>query len=283
MSGNSSIRGNEATGYRDTLPGDADTMSENSFVSGNVPTPTSYPDTLPGGAINFGRASSFTVLTSSNDAISGGSNVHGNVGIQSGTFSLDRNSNVYGNLVYHRGVTRHIQGNVTGTQTQNDPAIDNALMDALSLSNAAFAEPVTSRYAGLTMVNLNGGSLTITGSANEKVVLKLTNFVLAHGADFTLQGTATTSFLVNITGNFALSGGSNISLLNVPVANVLFNIRGHGTFNISGGSNISGNLLALNGTVNISGGSNITGVVIANQVNLSNNSNVNAVSPMTNP
>jgi hypothetical protein len=297
ISENPFVRGNEATGYPDTLQGDAinfgraslftvlsssnDTMSENSFVGGN--TPTTYPDTLPGGAINFGRASSFTVLTHSNDAITGGSNVHGNVGIQSGTFSLDRNSDVYGNLVYHAGVMRHIQGNVTGTQTQNDPAIDNALMDAQMLSDAAFAEPVTSRYAGLTMVNLNGGSLTITGGANEKVVLKLTNFVLAHGADFTLQGTATTSFLVNITGNFALSGGSNISLLNVPVANVLFNIRGHGTFNISGGSNISGNLLALNGTVNISGGSNITGVVIANQVNLSNNSNVNAVSPTRNP
>jgi hypothetical protein len=244
--------------------------------------PTTYPDTLPGGAINFGRASAFTVLTHSNDNISGNSFVRGNVGIQSGSFNMSQNSFVYGDLVYHSGVSRNITGGsrVTGRTYQDNTTIDNALLDAQMLSDTAFAEPVTPRYAGLTSVTLSGRSLTITGGANEKVVLRLTDFVLTNSSTFTLSGTATTSFIVNVTGNFSLSGNSHISLVNVPVSNVLFNIRGTGTANISGGSIVSGNLLALNRTVNISMNSQVTGKVIANQVNISGNSSV--VSPTRN-
>ena len=295
MSGDSFVRANEGTGYPDALPGGAinfgaastftvlfpsdDTISEDSLVGRDVPT--TYPDTLPGGAINFGAASPFTLLTSSNDTISGNSNVTGNVGIQSGTFSLAKHSNVNGNLVYHTGVTRTISGNVSGTISNNDMAIDNAFIDAQMLSDAAFAEAVTPRYLTLTMVNLNHGNLTITGGANEKVVLQLTNFVLT-ASNFTLSGMATTSFLINVTGNFSVTNSSNIYLSGVPVANVLFNIRGTGSaVTLGTSSNISGNLLALNRTVNISGSSNITGKVIANQVNLSGSSNV--VSPTRNP
>jgi hypothetical protein len=291
IGGNSFVRGNEGTGGPDTLPGDAinfaspftmltssdDTISEDSFVGRDVPT--SYPDTLPGGAINFGAASPFTLLTSSNDTISGNSNITGNVGIQSGIFSLAKNSNVIGNLFYHTGVTRNISGHVSGTTSLNNAAIDNAFSDLQMLSDAAFAEPVTPRYSTLTMVNLNGSSLSITGGANEKVVLRLTSFVLVS-SNFTLSGTATTSFIINVTGNFSVTNNSNIILSGVPVANVLFNIRGTGSVVTMGNSNISGNLLALNRTVTISGNTNVTGKVIANQVNISGNTNI--VSPTRN-
>ena len=293
MSGDSFVRANEGTGYPDALPGGAinfgaastftvlfpsdDTISEDSFVARDAPT--SYPDTLPGGAINFGRASPFTLLTSSNDTISGNSNITGNVGIQSGIFSLSKNGNVYGNLVYDTGVTRNISGHVSGTISNNNMAIDNAFLDAQMLSDAAFAEPVTPRYSTLTTVNLVNGSLTIAGGANEKVVLMLTNFVL-NASNFTLSGTATTSFIINVTGNFSITNNSNISLFGVPVFNVLFNIRGAGSVVTMGNSNISGYLLALNRTVTISGNTNITGGVIANQVNISGNTNV--VSPTHN-
>ena len=289
MSGDSFVRANEGTGYTGMLPGGTinfaaaspftvlfpsdDTISEDSLVGRDVPT--TYPDTLPGGAINFGAASPFTVLTSSNDSISQ-SNIGGNVGIQSGTFSLDRKSNVNGNLVYKNGVTRNISGNVTGTTSRNDALIDSALSDAQMLSDAAFAESVTPRYATLTSVNLSNNNLTITGGANEKVVLRLTDFVLSQ-ATFTLSGTATTAFLINVTRNFSLNN-ANISLVNVPVSHVLFNIRGTGTVTLTN-SNMSGNLLALNRTVAISH-VNFTGKVIANQVTISQS---NVVSPTTNP
>ena len=293
MSGDSFVRANEGTGYPDTLPGGAinfgaaspftvlfpsdDTISEDSFVGRDVPT--SYPDTLPGGAINFGAASPFTLLTSSNDTISGNSNITGNVGIQSGIFSLAKNSNIIGNLFYHTGVTRNISGHVSGTTSLDNAAIDNAFSDLQMLSDTAFAEPVTPRYSTLTMVNLNGGSLSITGGANEKVVLSLTSFVLVS-SNFTLSGTTTTSFIINVTGNFSVTNNSNIILSGVPVANVLFNIRGTGSVVTMGNSNISGNLLALNRTVTISGNTNVTGKVIASQVNISGNTNI--VSPTRN-
>jgi len=290
MSGNAFLRGNEATGYPDNFLGDAinfraaspfivmtswnETFSGNSFIGGDLPT--TYQDTLPGGAINFGAASPFTVLTSSNDTISQSSNIGGNVGIQSGTFTLDRRSNVNGNLIYKNGVTRNISGNVTGTTSRNDALIDSALSDAQMLSDAAFAESVTPRYATLTSVNLSNNNLTITGGANEKVVLRLTDFVLSQ-ATFTLSGTATTAFLINVTRNFSLNN-ANVSLVNVPVSHVLFNIRGTGTVTLTNAS-MSGNLLALNRTVSLNH-VNVTGKVIANQVTISNS---NVVSPTTNP
>jgi hypothetical protein len=192
------------------------------------------------------------------------------------------NSFVYGNLVYHSGVSRNLSGGsrVTGRTYQDDATIDNALLDAQLLSDAAFAEPVTPRYATLTSVNLSGSSLTITGGANEKVVLRLTDFVLTNNSTFTLSGTATTSFIVNVTRNFSLGGNSHISLVNVPASHVLFNIRGTGSVVSMGNSTGSGILLALNRTVNLSQNGQVTGWVIANQVNISGNSSV--VSPTRN-
>jgi hypothetical protein len=234
-----------------------------------------YEDTLSDGQINTGSASVFGVLTSSSDKIKGGSVVHGNTGIDQGEFTLSGGSDVFGDLVYHTGVARKISGGskVHGRTYSDDPLIDSALTDAQSLSDAAWMEPVTPRYADRTSVNLNGSSLTITGGANERVVLRLTDFVLTHNSTFTLSGTATTAFIINVTQTFSLRSGSRISLVNVPASNVLFNIRGTGSMvEVRGGSTVLGTLLALNRTVRIRGGSEVAGRVIANQVKISKHS-----------
>jgi hypothetical protein len=239
---------------------------------------SAYEDTLSDGEINLGAASPFTVLTSSSDVIRGGSTVQGTVGIQSGSFNLSGGSTVTGDLVYDSGVMRNISGGsiVRGRTYQDNTTIDNALSDAQMLSDAAFAEAVTARYATLTSVNLNHSSLTITGGADEKIVLRLTDFVLTNNSIFTLSGTATTAFIVNVTNNFSLSSNSSISLLNVPASNVLFNILGTGsTVVLRGGSTMSGTLLALHRKVRIRGRSHFeNGRVIANQVNMSRHANL---------
>src|SRR5215468_3650661 len=229
-----------------------------------------YEDTLPDGQINTGSAGVFTVLTSSSDWIRGGSVVQGDIGIDEGKFRLSGASDVFGDLVYHSGVVINTSGGtVHGTTSSDDPLIDSALMDAQMLSDAAFAEPVTPRYTTLTSVNLDHSSLTITGGANEKVVLRLTDFVLTNNSIFTLSGTATTSFIVNVTDTFSLRSNSQISLVNVLASNVLFNIRGTGsTVWLRGGSSMPGTLLALNRKVRIKGGSQVVGPVIANQVKI---------------
>ena len=240
-----------------------------------------YQDTLSDGQINIGSASVFTVLTSSSDWIRR-SVVQGDIGIDEGKFTLSGGSDVFGDLVYHTGVViKTSGGTVHGRTYSDDPLIDSALMDAQMLSDAAFAEPVTPRYATLTSVGLNHSSLTITGSANEKVVLKLTDFVLTNNSIFTLIGTATTSFIINVTETFSLGSNSHISLVNVLASNVLFNIRGFGsTVLLRGGSTMPGTLLALHRKVRIRGGSQVVGRVIANQVKITKYSSV--LTPTTN-
>jgi choice-of-anchor A domain-containing protein len=240
----------------------------------------SNQDTLSGGQINIGSASVFAVLTSSSDWIRGGSVVKGDIGIDQGKFTLSGGSDVFGDLIYHKGVAFNTSGgSIHGRAYSDDPLIDSALMDAQMLSDAAFAEPVTPRYATLTSVNLNHSSLSITGGANEKVVLRLTDFVLTDNSTFTLSGTATTSFIINVTQNFSLTSHSHISLVNVPASNVLFNLRGtRSTFALKGGSTMSGTLLALNRKVKIKH-SKVFGRVIANQLKITKHS---VLTPTTN-
>jgi hypothetical protein len=235
-----------------------------------------YQDTLSDGQINTGSASVFTVLTSSSDWLRGASVVQGDIGVDQGRFTLSGGSDVFGDLVHHTGVMiKNAGGSVHGRIYSDDPLIDSALSDAQVLSDDAFAEAVTPRYATLTSVNLNHSSLTITGGANEKVVLSLTDFVLTNNSIFTLSGTATTSFIVNVTETFSLRSNSHISLVNVPASNVLFNIRGAGsTVWLRGGSTMPGTLLALNRRVRIRGGSQVVGQVIANEVKITKHSSV---------
>jgi choice-of-anchor A domain-containing protein len=242
-------------------------------------------DTLPGGAINVGSADYFTVLAKgdagfTDNTITGPSFVIGNYGLGGGKLSITGSSTINGKLVRHSGTQLNTSGAgaITGGSSINDAQLDQAFADAQMLSDAAAMEAVTPAYASLTNVN---GSMTITGGPGEKVVLSLQNFKLDGGATFTLQGTATTTFIINVAKNFALTGNSQIVLSGVPPQNVLFNILGKGSqVAFSGKAGMSGILLALNRKVDLSSG-HVTGKVIANQVVITSGGSV--VSPSTNP
>ena len=248
-------------------------------------------DTLPGGAINVGSADYFTVLTKSepgftDNNLTGSSFVIGNYGVGGqGDLTLTGDAHIDGNLVIHSGGKLKTTGNakINGSVSNNDAQLNQALADAQMLSDAAAMEAVTPAYAFLTDVKLNGGqSMTITGGPGEKVVLSLQNFSLTGNSTFTLQGTATTSFIINVAKNFSLTGNSQILLSGVPPQNVLFNILGKGSqVALTGKSEMSGILLALNRKVELTGGSRVKGKVIADQVVLTGGSSV--VTPTTNP
>ena len=241
-------------------------------------------DTLPGGAINVGSADYFTVLTKSDagftdNTITGPSFVIGNYGLGGqGKLSITGSSKITGKLVNHTGGQVNGANAISGGVTTNDAQLAQALADAQMLSDTAAMEATTPAYASLTSVN---GTMSITGGPNQKVVLNLQDFKLDGGATFTLQGTATTSFIINVTKRFALTGNSQILLSGVPPQNVLFNILGKGEqVAFSGKSGMSGILLALNRKVDLSSG-HVTGKVIANQVVITSGGSV--VSPSTNP
>ena len=245
-------------------------------------------DTLPGGAINVGSADYFTVLTKSDagftdNTITGPSFVTGNYGLGGqGKLSITGSSKIDGKLVNHSGgqVNTSGSGAITGGITTNDSQLNQALADAQALSDAAALEAVTPAYASLTDVNITNPSqnLTITGGPNQKVVLSLQNFTISNGT-FTLQGTATTSFIINVAKNFSLNNGG-ITLAGVPPQNVLFNILGKGSqVSLNQGTQLPGILLALNRKVDLSGG-HVTGKVIADQVVITSGGSV--ITPTTN-
>jgi choice-of-anchor A domain-containing protein len=254
------------------------------LVAVGVFTAGAATDTLPNGAINVGSADYFTVLAKgdagfTDNTITGPSFVNGNYGLGGGKLSITGSSKINGKLVMHSGAQLNTSGSgaVTGGVTTNDAQLSQAFADAQMLSDAAAAESVSAAYASLTNVN---GSMTITGGPNQKVVLSLQDFKLNGGDTFTLQGTATTSFIINVAKNFALTGNSQILLSGVPPQNVLFNILGKGSdVAFSGKAGMSGILLALNRKVDLSSG-HVTGKVIADQVVITSGGSV--VTPTTN-
>ena len=249
-----------------------------------------YQDTNSDGSINTGSASFFTVLAKgdagfTDNTITGPSSVIGNYGVGGqGTLSITGTSYIQGNLVMHRGGHPNLSGSarITGTTSNNDTELNNALADAQSLSDAAAMEAVTPAYASLTNVNIGNPSqnITITGGPDQKVVLSLQNFTISNGT-FTLQGTATTTFIINVAKNFSLNNGSITLSGGVMPQNVLFNILGKGgQVSLNQGTHLPGTLLALNRKVDLSGG-HVTGKVIADQVVITSGGSV--VSPSTNP
>jgi choice-of-anchor A domain-containing protein len=242
-------------------------------------------DTLPGGAINVGSADYFTVLAKgdagfTDNTITGPSFVTGNIGIGGqGTFTMS-DGDVFGNVVLHKGAKFQTSGpaKVHGSVATNDSQLHNALADAQSLSDAAWAETPTMALSNVNITNVNQ-SMTITGGPNQKVVLRLTDFVMSAGT-FTLQGTATTSFIINVARNFSLNNAKIVLSGGVPPQNVLFNIRGTGgQVSLNQGTQLPGILLALNRKVDLSGG-HVTGKVIADQVVITSGGSV--VTPTTN-
>jgi hypothetical protein len=240
-----------------------------------------YPDANPDGSINTGNASIFAVLTNGDFEANQNASVTGNVGVGgTGNFHIHDNATVNGNLYMNSHGQIQEDGNpphiVTGQTLKNQDAVLNkALADAMSLSNAAAAETVTPAYKSLTNVNLNNGSnITVTGAANQKIVLSLQNFQLDNSSTFTLSGTATTTFIINDTGNLSLNNNSKITLIGVSARNVLFNLV-HGNAEIQNGSQAFGTILALNGEVHVhNNGAKVTGRIIAQKVHIENTASV---------
>jgi hypothetical protein len=120
-----------------------------------------------------------------------------------------------------------------------------------------------------------------------KLTLKLTDFVLAGGSTVTFNGESGQAAVVNVSNNFNLSGASKVLLTGgLTPSDILFNVRGTNAgglpFEISGGSQFNGTLLAYNNkhpkiqrTLLIADPNTlVTGEILANQVNVSGGAKV---------
>jgi choice-of-anchor A domain-containing protein len=205
------------------------------------------------------------------------SDVFGDVGVAGKhRLSLFEHTAIHGDLYYNSRRHLHMENHVAvagdmHNDGSSDTLLNQGVIDANNASDAAFALPVSPQYASLTTIH---SSMTISGS--DCVVLKLTDFVLNGNDILTLEGTAGTAFIINVSKQFSLSGNAQIVLSGgVQWDDVLFNVRGKGSaVSLNGKTSLQGILMANRRTVNLNGHATVTGEVIANQIKLNGNSQI---------
>lgn len=239
---------------------------------------TTFPemgDLLRWAALSLGGGVS---ATDSIDQFSGNTDIFGDVGIAGdGNLTMSGGATIHGNLYYYSTGTLKKNGNamITGTTFHNaasDAQLNNGVTEAMATAAHAFALPATRPQMSINLSDHQ--NLTLTGALGETVVLKLQNFVLSGGSTLTLQGSATTNFVLNVSSQFSLTGSSKIVLSGgVAWDDVLFNVvNSSSDVTLSGQSTLNGVLMANNRTVDLSGGSTVNGEVIANKLKLSGSS-----------
>src|SRR5437763_9154619 len=179
--------------------------------------------------------------------------------------------------VYDRidGTVRTFQhASITGSIFHNqDALLDNGVNEALAASAHAFSLAPTRSNTSVKL--LGNHAITITGAPGETVVLSLKNFILRDNSSFTLQGTATTTFVINVNKKFSLSGNSHIDLAGLQWNQVLFNVVGTGQrVSLGGNSIFNGILMANDRTIKSKGDAAVSGEVIANRLKLRGSSRV---------
>ncbi len=143
-----------------------------------------------------------------------------------------------------------------------------------SLNDPLIARSLDPRIADLPSARTN------TPRVNEPVVSRAGDLDITPmqigSATFTLQETATTNFIINVTRQFSLSGNVKIVLAGgVQWDNVLFNVRGQGAdVLLSNNARLEGILMANMRTVRLSGQSRVIGEVIAKKIVMSNGSQI---------
>jgi hypothetical protein len=207
----------------------------------------------------------------------GHSLIDGDLGLAgNGNFLMGGHASVNGD-VYDRsnGTVLTFQNAViTGSIFHDqDALLDNGVNEALAASAHAFS--LTPNRPNTSVKLLGNHAITITGAPGETVVLSLNNFILRDNSSFTLQGTATTTFVINVNKKFSLSGNSHIDLAGVQWDQVLFNVVGTGQRVSLGGSSIfNGILMANDRTIKMKGDATVSGELIANRLKIRGSSRV---------
>jgi hypothetical protein len=196
--------------------------------------------------------------------------VAGDVGIAgNGGITLKGNTTINGDLYYRSNSKLKMSGNssITGTLFHNqDSLLDLAVRQAIAASNAAAALPSTRAFTNLALER--GQSMTLTGAPGETVVLSLRDFEMSGNSTLTLQGTATTMFIINVKRQFLLSGNARIVLSGGVVwNNVLFNVRGTGSdVRLMNQAHFEGVLMANRRTVRLLDNATLSGSMIGKSI-----------------
>jgi choice-of-anchor A domain-containing protein len=223
--------------------------------------------------VNLGAAGpgNFTVLSLANKiSTSGQSSIGGHAGVVGkGSLNMSESSSIEGRLFlstkgkFNNSSSVGVLGNVVRDAT-TDMLLNQAVKDALAASAAAKSLPPTMTVPGGAIKT----TMTITGGPFINV-LKIKDLDLDAGEIVTLSAPAGGSFVFNVSGKWSLSGGSRILLTGgLTPTDVLYNVmKGADKVDLSGGSEISGILLAPDRDVELKSGV-VTGEIIGGEKNI---------------
>lgn len=231
-----------------------------------------------GGKGQFSNVAVFTLNANAGDSdlLSGNARIVGDVGVAgTGKIGLSGNSSINGDLSYFSfGSVKK-----TGNATINGRLYNNFLTDIELGAGSLFFNLASS--LGTLLPTSNGYPTTIDSNRSLSLkssglaVLKLSDFELSGNATLTLQGTAASYFVFNVSQDFSLSSNANIKLSGgLSWDHVIFNVKGKGLVTLTDNSELDGILLATKRNVVLSDNSRVVGTVIANTVSLSGNSSV---------
>lgn len=247
------------------------------FLFGGAPVKAGVSQAIPEIA-NLERWTAFSLGDGNNFSRAlGHAFIDGDLGLAgNGNFLMDGYATVNGD-VYDRSngtILTFQHAFITGSIFDNqDALLDNGVNEALAASAHAFS--LTPNRPNTSVKLLGNEAITIAGAPGETVVLNLKNFILRDNSSFTLQGTATTTFIINVRKKFSLSGNSQIQLAGLQWDQVLFNVVGTGRkVSLGGDSIFNGILMASNRTIQLKGESTVSGELIANRLKLRGGSQV---------
>ncbi len=170
-------------------------------------------------------------------------------------------------LDYPRDEALKISGHEnTGTPYYNsDSQVDNVAEETV---NSPIPRSPANSFTRLTLARRQ--SVTLTGAPGETVTLKLGHFVLSGNSMFTLQGTATTTFIIKVKNQFSLTGNAKVVLLGgVQWDDVIFIVRGQGdVVSLSRHARLEGILMAKKRKIRLRNRSIVHGQVIARAIAL---------------
>lgn len=186
-----------------------------------------------------------------------------------GIIVLTGNSTINGDIYYRSNGT--LMASPTSshnglTFNNQDALLDNGFDEAITASSAAAALPATRSRTQVDLIK--NRDITLSGAPGETVVLNLKSFQMSGNSTFTLQGSANTTYIINVKNQFSLSGNAAIVLSGgLSWNDVLFNVRGKGEpVHLDGSSRFNGILLANKRTVRLRDQAILTGEVIAGQL-----------------
>jgi Ice-binding-like len=166
------------------------------------------------------------------------------------------------------------------SDTLRSALADESTPDGQFASNEVQADNFSFHFASsnsLSRIDLSRGeSMNIGGAPGETVRLSLRDFVLGGHSRITLEGTATTSFIINVRKQFSLTGMSRVVLSGgVQWDNVIFQIHRRGTaVRLTRGATLWGVIVAKRRSVLLNDESTVYGRVYARRLGIRDSAQV---------